>query len=48
MMGLTIEQQETAIRRFLYVSAEITNYRRMHLILSLLENLVSSNVLPSR
>ncbi|XP_008216794.1 mediator of RNA polymerase II transcription subunit 23 [Nasonia vitripennis] len=48
MMGLTTEQQENAIRKFLYTSAEITNYRRMHLILTLLEKLVSNNVLPAR
>ncbi|XP_058805221.1 mediator of RNA polymerase II transcription subunit 23-like isoform X2 [Phymastichus coffea] len=47
MMGLTLEQQENAVRRFLYTSAEITNYKRMNLILSLLENLVSNNVLPA-
>jgi mediator of RNA polymerase II transcription subunit 23 len=48
MMGLSTEQQENAIRKFLYTSAEITNYRRMHLILSLLENMVATNVLPAR
>ncbi|XP_008216793.1 mediator of RNA polymerase II transcription subunit 23 isoform X2 [Nasonia vitripennis] len=48
MAGLGTEQQENAIRRFLYIAAEITNYKRMHLVLSLLENLVSTNVLPAR
>ena len=48
MAGLTAEQQESVIRRFLNVAAEITNYRRMQLIVSLLENLVANNVLPSK
>lgn len=48
MMGLTLEQQENAVRRFLYTSAEVTNYKRMNLILLLLENLVANNVLPAR
>lgn len=48
MTGLTSEQQENVISRFLNVAGEITNYRQMHLILSLLENLVSTNVLPAK
>ncbi|KAJ8687549.1 hypothetical protein QAD02_023343 [Eretmocerus hayati] len=48
MVGLTPDQQENSVRKFLCTAAEITNYGRMHLILSLLENLVSNNVLPAK
>ncbi|XP_058805246.1 mediator of RNA polymerase II transcription subunit 23-like isoform X2 [Phymastichus coffea] len=48
MTGLTSEQQENVIIRFLNVTGEITNHKQMHLILSLLENLVATNVLPSK
>lgn len=48
MTDLTVEQQENAIRQFLTTAAAMTNHRRLQLLLSLLENLVSSNVLPAR
>ncbi|KAL7298235.1 mediator of RNA polymerase II transcription subunit 23 [Trichogramma pretiosum] len=48
MVILSLEQRESAVRKFLYTAAEITNYRRMHLIMTLLENLVSTNVLSAR
>ncbi|XP_014210784.1 mediator of RNA polymerase II transcription subunit 23-like isoform X2 [Copidosoma floridanum] len=48
MLSLTPEQQENAIRKFLHTLADTTNCKRMHLILSLLENMVSTNVLPAK
>ena len=48
MMNLAPDQQENAVSKFLYTAAEITNYKRMHLIMSLMENLVSNNILPAR
>jgi len=48
MTGLTKEQQEAAVRQFLSMAAAMTNHRRLQLLLSLLQNLVQSNVLPAR
>lgn len=48
MNGLTKEQQEAAIRQFLSMAAVMTNHKRLQLLLSLLENLVQTNVLPAR
>lgn len=48
MSNLPKEQQESAVRQFLSMAAAMTNHRRLQLLLSLLENLVSTNVLPAR
>lgn len=48
MSNLSKEQQENAVRQFLSMAAAMTNHRRLQLLLSLLENLVASSVLPAR
>lgn len=48
MSNLSKEQQENAVRQFLSMAAAMTNHKRLQLLLSLLENLVTSNVLPAR
>lgn len=48
MSNLSKEQQENAVRQFLSMAAAMTNHKRLQLLLSLLENLVASNVLPAR
>lgn len=48
MANLSKEQQENAVRQFLSMAAAMTNHKRLQLLLSLLENLVTSNVLPAR
>ena len=48
MTGLTTEQQESAVRQFLSLVAGMTNHRRLQLLLSMLENLVTKGVLPAR
>ncbi|XP_046734323.1 mediator of RNA polymerase II transcription subunit 23 [Diprion similis] len=48
MTGLNTEQQENGVRQFLTMAAALTNHSRLQLLLSLLENLVMSNVLPAR
>lgn len=48
MSGLTKEQQEAAVRQFLSMAAVMTNHKRLQLLLSLLENLVQTSVLPAR
>lgn len=48
MSNLSKEQQENAVRQFLSMAAAMTNHKRLQLLLSLLENLVVSNVLPAR
>lgn len=48
MSNLSKEQQENAVRQFLSMAAAMTNHRRLQLLLSLLEHLVISNVLPAR
>lgn len=46
--GLAKEQQEAAVRQFLSMVAAMTNHRRLQFVLSLLQNLVQSNVLSAR
>lgn len=46
LSGLNAEQQETGVRAYLLKAAEMTNHSRLQLLLSLLENLVASNILP--
>lgn len=46
--GITQEQQEIAVKKFLYISTKINNYKQLHLVLSLLEYLVTSNTLPAK
>ncbi|XP_072748836.1 mediator of RNA polymerase II transcription subunit 23-like isoform X2 [Anoplolepis gracilipes] len=46
--GLTKEEQETAVRQFLSMTAAMTNHKRLQLLLSLLQNLVQSNFLSAR
>ena len=46
--GLNAEQQESVVKKFVYVASDVTNNKRMHLIFSTLENLVATNVLPAR
>lgn len=48
MSNLCKEQQENAVRQFLTMAAAMTNHKRLQLLLSLLENLVTSNVLAAR
>lgn len=48
MSNLNKEQQENAVKQFLSMAAAMTNHRRLQLLLSLLEHLVTSNVLPAR
>lgn len=48
LSNLNKEQQENAIKQFLFLAAAMTNHKRLQLLLSLLENLVTSNVLPAR
>lgn len=48
MTGLTAEQQESAVRQFLSLAAGMTNHRRLQLLLSMLETLVTKGVLPAR
>lgn len=48
MSNLSKEQQENAVRQFLSMAAAMTNHKRLQLLLSLLENLVASSVLPAR
>ncbi|GFG29793.1 hypothetical protein Cfor_03295 [Coptotermes formosanus] len=48
LSGLNAEQQETGVRAYLLKAAEMTNHSRLQLLLSLLENLVASNILPAR
>lgn len=48
MSNLSKEQQENAVRQFLTMAAAMTNHKRLQLLLSLLENLVTSNVLAAR
>lgn len=48
MTGLNTEQQENGVRQFLTMAAALTNHSRLELLLSLLENLVTNNVLPAR
>lgn len=45
---LPTDQQEAAVKHFLLLAAGMTNHKRLKLLLGLLENLVSSNVLPPR
>ncbi|KAJ9591915.1 hypothetical protein L9F63_001517, partial [Diploptera punctata] len=48
LSGLNQEQQETGVRLYLLKAAEMTNHNRLQLLLSLLEKLVASNILPAR
>ncbi|XP_014226928.1 mediator of RNA polymerase II transcription subunit 23-like [Trichogramma pretiosum] len=48
LKGLSSEQQESMVKKFLGVAANITNYRKMQLITNLLEHLVMTNLLPAR
>ena len=48
MSNLNKEQQESAVKQFIFLAAAMTNHKRLQLLLSLLENLVASNVLPAR
>ena len=48
MTGITAEQQESAVRQFLILAGGVTNDRRLDLLLSMLENLVNTSVLPAR
>lgn len=48
MSNLSKEQQENAVRQFLTMAAAMTNHKRLQLLLSLLENLVTSNILAAR
>lgn len=48
LSGLNQEQQETGVRLYLIKAAEMTNHNRLQLLLSLLEKLVASNILPAR
>jgi len=48
LSGLNAEQQEIGVRTYLLKAAEMTNHSRLQLLLSLLENLVASNILPAR
>lgn len=48
LSGLNGEQQESGVRAYLLKAAEMTNHSRLQLLLSLLENLVASNILPAR
>ena len=48
LSGLNAEQQESGVRAYLLKAAEMTNHSHLQLLLSLLENLVASNILLAR
>ena len=48
MSGIPPEQQEIGVKQFLNICSKITNYKLLHLVLSLLENLVTTNILPAK
>ena len=48
LSGLNAEQQETGVRAYVLNAAEMTNHSRLQVLLSLLENLVASNILLTR
>lgn len=41
-------QQETQIRQYLLVAADVIHYRKLKLCLSMLENLVNTNIIPAK
>ncbi|XP_066992222.1 mediator of RNA polymerase II transcription subunit 23 isoform X2 [Anabrus simplex] len=48
LTGLVVEQQEAGVKQYLLMAANMTNHSRLVLLLSLLEKLVSDNILPAR
>lgn len=48
MTTLTADLQESAIRQYLTLTAVLTNRYKMKQLLTLLENLVNSNILQAR
>lgn len=48
LSGLVAEQQEAGVKQYLVMAASMTNHSRLTLLLNLMENLVSNNILPAR
>lgn len=41
-------QQEPQIRQYLLIAADVIHYRKLKLCLSMLENLVNTNIIPAK
>lgn len=48
LTGLIPEQQETGVKQFLLMAANMTNPSRLQLLLQLLEGVVQNNVVPAK
>lgn len=48
MSRLPVDQQEAAIKQFLAMASVMTNHKRLQMLLSLLESMVTGSVLPAR